>query len=387
MPTLPFAPPTTDRDYPHLRACYRDSQLRSRWGVATPAFLAPMEGLTSEPIRRCFSRVGGLGVVCTEFVRIHNGTTFGEVKGARDEWLAAEIARGLLPTSKLSVQFMGDDPVKLAYAAQIAEEAGADFVDLNLGCPPKAGGRACAGSTMLKDENFPIALRVIRAMSSAVTRIPMTVKLRLGWSDPADLIRLTLAIEEAGASMVTIHGRTAEQKYSGVADWDRIGEAKARLRIPVLVNGDITDVAAVDDALGRSGADGVMIGRGALRNPWSVSHRTDTGHGDGLHAGHGPGLERHVEAARQPELHAGQTEERAQLLGRRGLQPAEAHHQPRRVLRQTGGLPPRLGFAVCYLRNDRQRPPRRAEGGPAFRPDRLRNCLTRPWPKRLHGRP
>jgi nifR3 family TIM-barrel protein len=279
MPTLPFAPPTTDRDYPHLRACYRDSQLRSRWGVATPAFLAPMEGLTSEPIRRCFSRVGGLGVVCTEFVRIHNGTTFGEVKGARDEWLAAEIARGLLPTSKLSVQFMGDDPIKLAYAAQIAEEAGADFVDLNLGCPPKAGGRACAGSTMLKDENFPIALRVIRAMSSAVTRIPMTVKLRLGWSDPADLIRLTLAIEEAGASMVTIHGRTAEQKYSGVADWDRIGEAKARLRIPVLVNGDITDVAAVDDALGRSGADGVMIGRGALRNPWLFRQLQETATG------------------------------------------------------------------------------------------------------------
>jgi tRNA-dihydrouridine synthase len=239
-----------------------------------------MEGLTSEPIRRCFSRLGGIGVVCTEFVRVHNGTTFGDVKGARDEWLAAEIARGLLPTSKLSVQFMGDDPIKLAYAAQIAEEAGADFVDLNLGCPPKAGGRTCAGSTMLKDENFPTALAVIRAMSGAVSRIPMTVKLRLGWSDPDDLIRLTRAIEDAGASMVTIHGRTAEQKYGGVADWDRIGQAKAQLHIPVLVNGDMTTIAGVEDALGRSGADGVMIGRGALRNPWLFRQLQETAAGE-----------------------------------------------------------------------------------------------------------
>jgi nifR3 family TIM-barrel protein len=239
-----------------------------RWGLTAPAFLAPMEGLTSEPIRRCFSHLGGIGVVCTEFVRIHNGTAFGDVKGARDDWLAAEIARGVLPTSQLSVQFMGDDPLKLAYAAQIAESAGADFVDLNLGCPPKSGGRACAGASMLKDENFPTALAVIRAMSGAVSRIPMTVKLRLGWRDPDDLIRLTRAIEDAGASLVTVHGRTAEQKYSGTADWDRIGRAKAQLRIPVLVNGDMLTIDGVETALARSGADGVMIGRGALRNPW-----------------------------------------------------------------------------------------------------------------------
>lgn len=277
--TAPFAPSIQSPDLPHLRACYQESPLLSRWGLATPAFLAPMEGLTSEPIRRCFSRVGGIGVVCTEFVRVHNGTTFGDVKGARDEWLAAEIARGVLPTSKLSVQFMGDDPAKLAYAAQIAETAGADFVDLNLGCPPKAGGRTCAGSTMLKDENFPVALAVIRAMSAAVRRIPMTVKLRLGWSDPGDLVRLTQAIEAAGASMVTIHGRTAEQKYGGSADWDRIGQAKAQLGIPVLVNGDIRRIADVDDALGRSGADGIMIGRGALRNPWLFRQLQDVAAG------------------------------------------------------------------------------------------------------------
>jgi nifR3 family TIM-barrel protein len=279
MTTAPFAPPTPPLHAPHLRACYRDSQLRHRWALATPAFLAPMEGLTSEPIRRCFSRVGGIGVVCTEFVRVHNGTAFGDVKGARDAWLAAEIAQGKLPTSKLSVQFMGDDPVKLGYAAQIAEEAGADFVDLNLGCPPKSGGRTCAGSTMLKDDNFPIALNVIRAMSAAVRRIPFTVKLRLGWSDPNDLIRLTQAIQDAGASMVTIHGRTAEQKYSGKADWDRIGQAKARLTIPVLVNGDITTIADAEDALARSGADGVMIGRGALRNPWLFRQLQETAEG------------------------------------------------------------------------------------------------------------
>lgn len=254
--------------FPHLRATYRDSVLRSRWGLATPAFLAPMEGLTSEPIRRCFSRLGGIGVVCTEFVRVHNGTRFGPERGARDEALAAEIARGVLPTSKLSVQFMGDDPIKMAYAAVIAEESGADFVDLNMGCPPKSGGRACAGATMLKSENFPVALQVIRAMSSALQRIPMTVKLRLGWADPADVIRLVQAIEDAGARMITLHGRTAEQKYSGQADWRRIGEAKAHLSVPLLVNGDMNTPEDVEAALAQSGADGVMIGRGALRNPW-----------------------------------------------------------------------------------------------------------------------
>ncbi len=265
---------------PALRACYRDSVLLSRWGLQTPVFLAPMEGLTSEPIRRCFSRLGGIGVVCTEFVRVHNGTRFGDAKGARDEWLAAEIARGVLTTSKLSVQFMGDDPAKLAYAATIAEEAGADFVDLNLGCPPKSGGRACAGASMLKPENFPVALSVIRAMSGAVRRIPMTVKLRMGWSRPEDLLDLTQAIEAAGASLVTIHGRTAEQKYSGVADWARIGEAKARLSIPVLVNGDISRIADVEQALSLSGADGFMVGRGALRNPWFFRQLAETAAGE-----------------------------------------------------------------------------------------------------------
>ncbi|MBC7542079.1 MAG: tRNA-dihydrouridine synthase family protein, partial [Candidatus Sericytochromatia bacterium] len=280
MSTVPFTGDLAlSQDTPFLKACYRDSALVARWGLTTPAFLAPMEGLTSEPIRRCFSRLGGIGVVCTEFVRVHNGTQFGDVKGARDEWLHDEIARGVLPTSKLSVQFMGDDPVKLAYAAAIAEEAGADFVDLNLGCPPKSTGRACAGASMLRPENFPIALAVIRAMSGAVKRIPMTVKLRMGWSRREDLLDLTQAIQGAGASMVTIHGRTAEQKYSGVADWGMIGQAKSRLSIPVLVNGDIIRIADVETALAQSGADGFMIGRGALRNPWLYRQVAETAAG------------------------------------------------------------------------------------------------------------
>jgi len=163
-------------------------------------------------------------------------------------------------------QIFGSDPTVMAEAARIIEEKfHPDGIDINMGCPVYNLVSNFNGAFLIKEPQRASA--IITAMKAAVA-VPISVKTRLGWSCDTDVLDFVKVIEDAGASLISIHGRTKEQGYSGTSNWDRIGEAKQRTSLPVLVNGDITTPEIAQEALRRSGADGMLIGRGALGNPW-----------------------------------------------------------------------------------------------------------------------
>jgi tRNA-dihydrouridine synthase B len=172
----------------------------------------------------------------------------------------------------VSIQIFGGDPAKMADAAQIVEGMGANIVDVNMGCPVPKIAKHNAGCSLMREPQH--AATVIGAMAKAV-KIPVTVKMRAGWNDSSrnapDLAR---RVEDAGAAAVTIHGRTAEQSYTGVADWDLVSEVAGALSIPVLGSGDCIEPAQIIDRLGGPIA-GVLVGRGVLRNPWILAQATD----------------------------------------------------------------------------------------------------------------
>ncbi len=163
-------------------------------------------------------------------------------------------------------QIFGSEPAVMAEAARIIEEKfHPDGIDINMGCPVYNLVSNFNGAFLIKEPER--ARAIIKAMNAAVS-VPVSVKTRLGWSKDTEVLDFVKVVEDAGASLISIHGRTKEQGYSGVANWDRIGEAKQRTSLPVLVNGDITTPETAEEALRRSSADGVLIGRGALGNPW-----------------------------------------------------------------------------------------------------------------------
>lgn len=164
-------------------------------------------------------------------------------------------------------QIFGSDPATMAEAARIIEERfHPDAIDINMGCPVYNIVSNFNGAFLIKEPERASA--IIRAMTAAV-KIPVSVKTRLGWKDDTDCLDFVKVVEDAGAALISMHGRTKEQGYSGVANWDRIGEARANVpNTPFLVNGDITTPELAAEAMKRSGADGVLIGRGMLGNPW-----------------------------------------------------------------------------------------------------------------------
>ena len=163
-------------------------------------------------------------------------------------------------------QIFGSDPHVMAEAARLIEEKfRPDGIDVNMGCPAYKIASNFNGASLMREPERAAA--IVRAMKSAVS-VPISVKTRLGWHKDADILDFVKVIEDAGADLISIHGRTKEQGYSGQANWDRVGEARRNTLLPVLVNGDITSVEIAKDALTRSGADGMLIGRGALGNPW-----------------------------------------------------------------------------------------------------------------------
>lgn len=226
--------------------------------VDPPLFLAPMAGVTDQDFRRIVRRIGGAGVVAMEFVS-------SKMLLAGDRRLEP-VMRFAEEERPLAIQVYGGDAATMAEAARIVEAIGADLVDVNMGCPANKVLRGCAGAALMGD--LDLARRVVREVVRAVS-IPVTVKFRLGL-DERRICHLDLGriCADEGATAVALHARTARQMFTGRADWSQIGRLKEALAIPVLGNGD---VATADDALAmfaETGCDGVMIGRGATRNPW-----------------------------------------------------------------------------------------------------------------------
>lgn len=229
--------------------------------IAGRVLMAPMTGITDLPFRQLASKLGA-AYVATEMVAA------AELARARPDVVRRAAVGGGLPLTV--IQLVGGDPEKMAEGARMAEAAGADIIDLNLGCPAKEVTGAACGSALMRTPD--LACRLMEATVKAVSR-PVTVKMRLGWDEnslnAADLARRAEAI---GVKAVTVHGRTRKQFYTGVADWDAVAEVKQAVSIPVVVNGDIITAEQAREALSRSGADALMLGRGVYGRPWLAAH-------------------------------------------------------------------------------------------------------------------
>ncbi|HUF47059.1 MAG TPA: tRNA dihydrouridine synthase DusB [Vicinamibacterales bacterium] len=224
----------------------------------SPVALAPMAGMTDTAFRRLVKRLGGCGLVVSEMV-----SSEGLVRGIDRTLEYAEYTEEERP---VSIQIFGGDPAVMADAAQIVEGMGADIIDVNMGCPVPKIAKHHAGCSLMREPEH--AAGVIRAMTRAVG-IPVTVKMRAGWNEhEINAPRLARLVEDAGAAAVAVHGRTAAQSYSGESDWSLIARVAEGVTIPVFGSGDCVEPEHIVDRLENGRVGGVLVGRGALRNPW-----------------------------------------------------------------------------------------------------------------------
>jgi nifR3 family TIM-barrel protein len=225
--------------------------------LKNPIILAPMAGITDLPFRT-IARSFGCGLACTEMI-----SAVGLVRKAEKtlRYLASDAS-----DRPLGAQIFGNDPATLAEAARVVEQYGADLIDINMGCPVKKVTKTGAGAALMK--NPELAAAIIRSVRRATT-LPFTVKIRSGWSG-RQVTALTIGkiAEDGGCDAITIHARTADQGYSGHADWSLIEKLKGHLHIPIIGSGDIRKAEDAARMFQKTGCDGAMIGRGALGNPW-----------------------------------------------------------------------------------------------------------------------
>lgn len=242
------------------------------YALANNVFVAPMAGVTDRPFRQLCKKLGA-GYAVSEMVT-----------SRRDLWDSLKTSRRANHAGEaapIAVQIAGTDAQMMAEAAAYNVDRGAQIIDINMGCPAKKVCNKWAGSALMQDET--LALQIVEAVVAACAPhgVPVTLKMRTGWCQAhKNALVIARAAESAGVQMVTVHGRTREQGYKGLAEYDTIAAVKSALRIPVVANGDISSPEKAHDVLAYTGADAVMIGRAAQGRPWifrEVAHFLATG--------------------------------------------------------------------------------------------------------------
>ena len=237
--------------------------------ISPPLILSPMAGVTDVSFRRLLKRRGGVGLTVSEFISVE-GLTRNNPKSKRQ-------MRFYQDERPFATQIFGGQPERMVMAAQMAEEVGADILDINCGCPAPKVVKHGGGSGLLKDHS---RLETILKEIKKAIKIPLTIKIRAGFFDHTiNAVETAKLAEGCGVEHIALHGRTKEQGYRGLANWDLVRQIKEAVRVPVSGSGDITTVEGAFARFSETGCDGVLIGRGAMANPWIFRQIEDAIHG------------------------------------------------------------------------------------------------------------